>query len=344
MDSMSIPTQGWRQHAGPRRKTIVRTALVCAIACGALFIAPARAETAADFYHGRTVSMVVGYVAGSGYDILSRTVARFMSEHVQNVPGASSIKAATFLYNVAPKDGSVFGAIGRNIPVAPLLDPRRVTFDARKFNWLGSASKTTVVSVSWHTTPVKTIEDAKRIELIVGSPAAGSEATRLPILYNATMGTKFKVVTGYPEPQIALAIERGELGGQISWSYDSLVATRSLVQTGFKKDSRLPDVPLALDYAKTPTDGQLMEFVFAMYEIARPFTVPPGVPAERVAALRKAFTDTMHDPRFIEEATKSKIDIVNSASGDEMVKLINKEYAEPPAVIARARELFTSKR
>jgi tripartite-type tricarboxylate transporter receptor subunit TctC len=210
-----------------------------------------------------------------------------------------------------------------------------------------------VVSVSWHTSPVKTIEDAKRTELIVGSPAAGSEATRLPLLYNATIGTKFKVVTGYPEPQIALAMERGEIGGQISWSYDSLIATNSdwiaqkkinlLIQTGFQKDARLPDVPLAIDQAKTPADRQLMEFVFAMYEVARPFAAPPDVPADRIAALRAAFVATVRSPEFLAEVAKSKIDIVKPASGEDMVALIGKEYAAPSSVIERAQALFTKR-
>jgi tripartite-type tricarboxylate transporter receptor subunit TctC len=323
-------------------------------------VSAARMDPAADFYRGRTVSVIVGYEAGSGNDLLTRLVAKFMRERipgkpvmvVQNMPGVGGLKSANFLYNVAPRDGSMFGFIGRTSLLAPLLDPSTASFDAHKFNWLGSASRTVLLGVSWHTSQVKTLADATQLELIVGSPTATSEGTRMSVLYNTTLGTKFKVVTGYPETQLALAMERGEIAGQIGLSYDSLLTTNSdwiaqkkvnlLLQSGFQRDPRLSNVPLDIDGAKTPADRQLMEFLFSIYEIARPFVAPPDVPTERIGALREAFMAAVRDPQFLAEATKSRIEITDPVGSDRMAAVIEKAYATPPSIVARARQLYAT--
>jgi hypothetical protein len=234
------------------------------------------------------------------------------------------------------------------------LDPSNASFDVRKFNWLGSASRTVLLGVSWHTSPVKTLDDAMNIQLIVGSPAATSEGTRMALLYNEAIGTKFKIVTGYPEPQLALAMERGEIGGQIGLSYESLVSLNSdwitqnkvnlLMQSGLHADPRLPNVPLAIGRARSPADHQLMEFLFSIYELARPFVAPPKVPAERIEALRAAFMGAVADPEFLTEAAKSQIEITNPVGSDRMTELIKAAYATSPAVIERARQIFGSRR
>jgi tripartite-type tricarboxylate transporter receptor subunit TctC len=312
----------------------------------------------ADFYRDRTLSVVIGYGVGGGFDLYARLLARHMGVHVpgkptlvpQNMPGAGSLKATNFLYSVAPKDGSVFGAIGRSIPLAPLLGTPNAQFDPRKFNWLGSAGKDVLVAVSWHTAPVKTLEEAQRTELVVGSDAPGSETTQIPKLLNATIGTKFKIITGYSIPRIALGMERGELGGQIGWSLDSLLTSHSdwirdkkinlLLQTGFAKDPRLPDVPLAIAYAKSEADRDLLGLIFSMEEMARPYAAPPGVPAARVEALSRAFMDTVRDPSYRADAKRSKLDI-QPISAAEVAALIAKAYATPPAVIARAKDILS---
>ena len=328
--------------------------------CASGGVSAAQADPAADFYRGRTVSVIVGYEAGSGNDLLTRLVAKFMRERilgkpvmvVQNMPGVGGLKAANFLYNVAPRDGSVFGFIGRTSLLAPLLDPSTASFDPHKFNWLGSASRTVLLGVSWHTSPVKTLADAMRLELIVGSPAATSEGTRMSLLYNATLDTKFKVITGYPETQLALAIEHGEIAGQIGISYDSLLTTHSdwiaqkkvnlLLQSGLQRDPRLLNVPLDIDGAKTPADRQLMEFLFSIYEIARPFVAPPDVPNERIGALRDAFMAAVRDPQFLVEATKSEIEVTDPVGSDRMTAVLEKAYATPLSIVTRARRLYAT--
>jgi tripartite-type tricarboxylate transporter receptor subunit TctC len=340
----------------PRLFRALRACLL--VAAGLLAPRAASADPVADFYAGRTMIMLVGYEAGSGNDILARLVAKHMRDHlpgaptfvVQNMPGVASLKAANYLYNVAPRDGSVVATIGRNIPTAPLLDTANAKFDARKFTWLGSVSRTVTLAMAWHASPVKSLADATRMELIVGAPAATSEAARLPLIYNATIGTRFKVITGYPEPQIALAMERGELAGQAAVSLDSLFAAHGdwirnrqvtlLMQSGFAPDARIPDVPLGIDHAKSPADRQLLAFIGLPYEMSRPFAAPPGLPPERAAALVEAMRATIADPDFRADAAQAKIDVIAPASAAEIATLIDKIYATPAAVVARARKLL----
>jgi tripartite-type tricarboxylate transporter receptor subunit TctC len=269
------------------------------------------------------------------------------------MPGAGGLRAANYLYNVAPRDGGTFGFIGRGNVLTPLLEPKRAQFDVHKFSWIGSASRTVMLGVSWHTSPVKTLTDAKSHELIVGAPSATSEGMRLALLYNATIGTKFKVVTGYPEPQLLLAMERGEIAGQIGLSYDSLLTNHRdkvdqkqlnfLLQSGFERDNRLMNVPLAVDAAKSPADKDLMRFFFSIYEIARPFVAPPDVPFGRIRALRQAFMATMHDPRFLAEAAKSQIEIVDPVDSERMMAVVEKAYAAPSPMIERARKVAAAR-
>jgi tripartite-type tricarboxylate transporter receptor subunit TctC len=319
---------------------------------------PAFAESVGDFYAGRNMTMLVGYEAGSGNDILARLFARYFRTHlagtpvmvVQNMPGVAGLKAANYLYNVSPKDGSVIGEIGRNIPLAPILDTGNAQFDPLQFTWLGSLSKVVSVAIVWHSSAVKTLADAKRAEVIVGAPAASSEAARLPHLYNGTLGTRFKVVTGYPEPQIELAMERGELAGLAGLSLDSLLSTNGdwlrdkkiniLVQSGFQADSRIPGVPLAIDQAQTQQDRELLQTMFLPYEIARPFAAPPGVPADRARALADALMDTVHDGEFLKDAARANIDVVVPASAEKTLDFIRRIYQAPPSVIARAKSLL----
>jgi tripartite-type tricarboxylate transporter receptor subunit TctC len=318
----------------------------------------AHADPVSDFYTGKQIRVLIGFESGGGYDLYTRAVARFMGKHIpgnpslvaQNMPGAGSLKAANYLYSVAPRDGSMFGTFSRSMPLAPLLEATNVEFAPREFNWLGSASKDILLTVSWHTSPVKTLEDAMKQELIVGSNARTSDGTRLPLLLNGLLGTRFKVINGYGNTQVALAMERGELPGMGAWSVDSLLLTKGdwvkekkiniLTQTGFKADPRIPEVPLAIQYAKTDLDRQVMELYFSILEMARPYAAPPGVPAERVAALSRAFEATMADPDFVETAAKSGLEI-NPSTASQIARMIDKAYEAPPEVIARAKAIFS---
>lgn len=314
-----------------------------------------------DFYRGRTLNVLIGYDAGGGFDLYARLLVRHMGSHIpgnptlvpQNMPGAGSLKATNYLYSVAPRDGSMIGAIGRSIALAPLLGTSNADFDALKFNWIGSAAKEILVAVSWKTSPVKTLEDAKHRELIVGSDSAASETTQIPLLLNATLGTKFKIITGYSIPQIALGMERGEVAGQIGWSLDSLMTSHAdwlrdktinvLTQTGLTQDPRLPGVPLAIDHAKTEADRSLLRLIFSMQEIARPYVAPPGVPVDRLEALANAFMATVRDPDYLSDAERSHLEI-RPASAEEVTKLIRAAYATPPTIITRAKEVLTPKK
>ena len=327
---------------------------IIAIICG--LAGQANAQTAvADFYRGRTVSLYIGYGPGGAYDLSARVLARHMGRHIpgepvvvpKNMPGAGSLQLANYLYNVAPKDGTEFGIFGRTVPVDPLLGTQGVQFDAQKFTWLGSTSNEVSTCIAWNSAPVKTMDDLLTKELTVGASGAASPSAVFPNLFNAILGTKFKVINGYPSSSnILTAVEAGELNGFCAWGWVPMKAMRSdwirdkkfrvLFQIGLRKHAEHPDVPLVLDLAKTPEDRQLLEILIAPQVFARPFAAPPGLPADRTAALRKAFDETVRDPEFIAEAEKLALepDLVDAAQTEELLRHI---YATPRPLIERAK-------
>jgi tripartite-type tricarboxylate transporter receptor subunit TctC len=265
----------------------------------------ARAESVADFYKGKTVEMYIGYSVGGGYDIYARTLANHMGRNIpgsptvvtKNMPGAGSLVLANWLYNVGPKDGTAFGIIGRGTGFDPLLGSKKAKFEATKFNWLGSMNDEVSVCVAWDTTGVKTIDDAKKKEVTVGGTGAAADTDQFPKVLNGVLGTKFKVVTGYPGGnEVNLAMERGEVGGRCGWSWSSVVATHMpwikekkahiLVQLALTKHPDLPNVPLVMDLAKSKEATQMLKLVFSRQPMGRPFLAPPSVPQDRVTALR----------------------------------------------------------
>lgn len=303
---------------------------------------------AADFYAGKQITFIVGAGVGGGYDLQARTVARHLAKHipgnptivVQNMP--SRIGATNHMFNAAPSDGTTFALVQRNMLLAKLTYPESIRFDITKFNWLGSLNSETAVTVAWHTAPHKTAKDLFDKELIVGGITSVDPETT-PKLYNALIGTKFKVVTGYNSTsQIALAIERGEVQGIGDWSYSSLKAVRPhwltekkvllLMQGALKKDPDLGNLPSALDFIKNDADRQVMQLHFTQKTAARPVILPPGVPKERVALLRKALQDLMRDKDFQDDVKKAKLEIalVPGEEVEQVVKLI----ASTPAGIA----------
>jgi tripartite-type tricarboxylate transporter receptor subunit TctC len=329
------------------------TALVLA------FTAQATAqESVAQFYQGKTIRLIVGVAVGSGYDINARALARHLGEHipgkptiiVQNQPGSGSVSMTNQLYNSGPFDGTVIGAAFGGMPTAPLLTPEGVKFDPNKLIWLGSTNRETHVTYLWNTSPVNNYEDIKKREVVVGAQAPGTTQYDFPLVANAIFGTKFKIVTGYGgTPQIHLAMERGEIEGNGASAYTTIKALNSdwikdkkikiIAQWALRPNPELPGVPSILDLAKNDADKAALLLVLARLDFGRPFFVPPNVPADRVAALRKAFDDTMKDPAFLAEAEKLKLEI-DPLNGVQMTKLVADVLATPKDVVQRVRNIF----
>jgi hypothetical protein len=303
---------------------------------------PADADPVRDFYAGKQVTIIVGSGSGGGYDLQARLTARHLGRHipgnptfiVQNMPGAGSLQAANYIYNSAPADGTAIALLQRGMLLIKLINPSGVRFEIDKLNWLGSLNSETGVVLSWHTTEHKTTKDLFDKELIVGG-IVGVDPETTPRLLNALIGTKFKIVNGYnTTAQIALAIERNEVHGIADWSWSSVKAVRPdwlrdhkaniLMQVGLHKEPELPDVPSALDFVKDAADRKVMELNFTQKTAARPMVAPPGVPADRVAALRAAFAALATDAEFLADAERSKLEIapLPAEAVDKVIALI----------------------
>jgi tripartite-type tricarboxylate transporter receptor subunit TctC len=267
--------------------------------------------------------------------------------------GAGSLRLANWLYNVAPKDGSAFGIIGRGTGFDPLLGNKAAVFDATKYTWIGSANNEVSVCVAWHTSQIKKFEDMLTRELIVGGTSTSADTDQFPRITNGVLGTKMKVVTGYPGGnEVGLAMERGEVQGRCGWSWSSVKATHQnwydekkihlLMQLALDKHDDLPNVPLVVDLAKSEEQRKILELIFARQVMGRPFLAPPAIPAERAAVLRKAFMDTMRDPEFLAAADKAKMEITPVA-GEKVEKLVRDLYATPKEISNKAAALLAAK-
>jgi len=331
------------------------------IAAALLAVVPASlaaAQDAAAFYAGKNLELYIGYSVGGGYDLYARTIARHIGKHipgnptvvVKNMEGAGSLRLANWLYNVAPKDGTVFGTIGRGTPFDPLFGHKGASFDATKFTWIGSANHEVSVCVAWHTSGVVKFEDLLTKELTVGGTGSAADTDQFPKIVNGVLGTKMRVITGYPGGNdVGLAMERGEVKGRCGWSWSSVKSTHPawlaekkinvLVQLALAKHPDLPDVPLITDLAKTDEQRQVLKLIFARQVMGRPYLAPPALPKDRVDTLRKAFMDTMRDPEFLADAEKSQLEI-NPVSGDEIEKLVKEVYATPPEVVQKAAQFL----
>src|SRR3954447_7153048 len=325
----------------------------CTVAAAALAVVPATiasAQSPAEFYKGKNVDLMVGYSAGGGYDVYARMIARYIGKHipgnptvvVKNLDGAGSLRLANALYNQLPKDGTVFGTVARGAAFDPLLGNKAAQFDASKFSWIGSANDEVSVCVAWHTSGITKIEQTFDKELVVGGTGPSADTDQFPRIVNGVLGTKMKIVTGYPGGNdVSHAMERGEVQGRCGWSWSSVISTRKdwydskkinvLVQLSLNKHPDLPNVPLVLDLAKTPEQKQILTLVFARQALGRPFLAPPGVPADRLAALRKAFMDTMKDPEFIAEADKAKLEIT-PIDGEKVQQIVVDAYKVDPTI------------
>jgi tripartite-type tricarboxylate transporter receptor subunit TctC len=321
-------------------------------------VTQAQAQNPAAFYKGKSVDLYIGYSAGGGYDVYARALARHMGRFIpgnptivpKNMPGAGSLVLANWLYNVAAKDGTAFGMIGRGTAFDPLLGSTKAQFDAAKFNWIGSMNDEVSVCVAWHTSGIAKLEQVVQNELTVGGTGPAADTDQFPKVLNATIHTKFKIIPGYPGGNdIDLAMERGEVMGRCGWSWSSVIATHKswldenkinvLVQLSLNKHADLPTAPLIMDFAKTDEQRQMFKLVFARQPMGRPFLAPPGVPAERTATLRKAFMDTMKDPGFLAEAEKMKLEI-NPVSGDAVQAIVQDVYQTPKSIAAAVADIL----
>jgi len=337
---------------------LIRCVSICAVSTVAAALAVALATKAVrsagveDFYKGRTVSLLIGYSVGGGYDAYGRLVARHLGKHIpgnpgvvaQNMTGAGSLKAANYLYSVAPKDGSVIGTFSRSMAIAPLLD--KAEFDSTKFTWLGSVTDEVSLCVTRHDARVKTFSELLVIPATFGAEGMGSDPNVFAAFYRNVLGAKIKIVTGYPGTnEIQLAVERGEVDGLCGLSWSTLKGryphwlnekkANILVQAGIKKQPELPDVPSASELVKKPDQIQILKLLLIGQAMARPFAAPPGIPADRRAALVAALERTTADPEFLAEAERLNVE-VNPVSADKLDALLAEAYATPKDVIAKA--------
>lgn len=306
---------------------------------------------------GKSVQMIIGFGPGGGYDLWGRTVGRHIGRHLpgnptvvpQNMPGAGSYVAASYIFNIAPKDGSVLGIIARDAALGPLSGAAGARFDPTRLSWIGTPTKETNVCIAYHTAQVKSVQDLFEKQLIVGDTGPGTGTRSYPKALNELIGMKFKLVGGFPaSSDVFLAMERGEVEG-ICESFDSIkirrpdwIATKKisiLFQGGAAPNPELKDVPFVLDFARTVVEKQAIEFLYAGQGIGRPFVAPPELPAERLRMLRDAFNATMADAELRAEAEKSKLEL-EPEDGEHLAALIAKIYATPKPIVDRITSLI----
>ena len=327
--------------------------------CGA-----AAQDAVAQFYKGKTITIIVASSPGGGYDLYGRLLARHIGKHipgnpsviVTNMPGAASNVAAAHIYNVAPKDGTVIGALFMGAVVEPLFGQHaRTTHDMSKFQYIGNANKDTYVCLVRTDAPVKSFADAFEKELIVGGTAEGASTRDFPELLKSLLGVKFKIVAGYQgSRQINLAMERGEVQGGCGQSWSSVAATypswfsEGKIKVLAQEDSEgYPElnkqgIPRTRDFAKTVEQRQILDLVYSQTVFGRPYMVAPEVPKERVDALRKAFIASFRDPELMAEADRIHLDIV-AISGEQLQTLLAKIYTTSPAILEKAKQALAAK-
>lgn len=326
------------------------------VTCTGLASASALADEVEDFYAGKQISLFIGYSAGGGYDTYARVLARHIGRHVpgnptvvpQNMPGAGSLTLANYLYNIAPKDGTALGTIGRGIAMEPLLGGTGTRFEATRFTWIGSLNSEVSLCVSWHTSPIESVADLRDRELIVGGTGSGSDTYIFPLALRNLLGLEIRLISGYPGGNdVLLAMERGEVDGRCGWSYGSLLSTRPdwlpeekinvLLQMALEKHPDLPDVPLVTDLARSDDERMAMELIFARQVMGRPYLAPPEIPAARADALRRAFDATVRDPQFLADAARIDLEL-NPVDGERIEALVERIYNASPAAVSLATD------
>jgi len=316
------------------------------------------AQSPAEFYKGKNIELYIGYSIGGGYDLYARVLARHIGKHIpgnptivpKNMEGAGSLRLANWLARVAPRDGTVFGTVGRGVPFDPLLGLPGTQFKAPDFSWIGSANNEVSICTSWGTSQITKIEDVFTKQMIIGGTGPSDDTVQFPEVLNGVLGTKFKIISGYPGGNdVVLAMERGEVEGRCGWSWSTITATHPdwvkdkkihlLVQLALEKHPDLPNVPVIVDFAKTTEQRQIIKLIFARQVVGRPYLAPPGIPKDRLEILRKAFMETMVDKDFLADANKSKLEIT-PVTGDKVEALVKEIYETPPAVAQKAGALL----
>jgi tripartite-type tricarboxylate transporter receptor subunit TctC len=323
---------------------------------------PASADPVAEFYKGKQIRFVIRTTPGGDYDQYTRLIARFIGKYIPgnpaiipvNMPGGGGITAANYMAQVAPRDGTVIGIVSQGLASDQALGMSpQLKADLREFNWIANVVYSNQLLVVWHTSPTKTFEDAKKRVTTIGTTGAGSASVQYPAFYNNVLGTKFKIVFGYPGGQhIDLAMERGEVEGRGTNPYSGWMASKPtwipqkliipLIQAGIEKEPALPDVPLIVDQPVKPEDKPLLDFMGRASTVGRPLATTPGVPAERVAALRAAFIAMLKDPEFTSTAAHENLEI-NAMTGERMQQIIFGLLSAPADVRERMKVALTPK-
>ena len=316
-------------------------------------VSGACAQSVEEFYKKTQLSVYVGSGAGGGFDEIARVFSVHFARHlpgqpgviVKNMPGAGGLLNVNFMYAQAPRDGSAIAAPFNTVFMLPLFGDPAAKFDARKFTWIGSLDKQTGTCVVWHTSDIKTLEDASKREVQVGATGVNATPAIFSNMMNTLFGTRFKVISGYTTNEMRFALERGETEGvcglawqtykavQPGWVENKLI--RPIAQMGLVKNRDLPDVPLAIEMLKDPVERKVFELVVLPQEFGRPFIAPPGVPADRAAAMTKAFAQTLTDPAFLADAAKIRLSL-DPLTGEEIMRLLDEAHAAPKDVIDRA--------
>ncbi|MFN3889486.1 MAG: Bug family tripartite tricarboxylate transporter substrate binding protein [Beijerinckiaceae bacterium] len=330
--------------------------IVPCVLIGAACVAQAQ-EAGGAFYKGKTVDLIVSSGVGGGQDANARLIARHWPRRipgapamvVKNMPGAGHLRAANFMANQAPRDGTVVAALVPSFVLSQVLQTsKNIQFDAAQFSWLGASAANNSTFYVWNTSPVKTMEDARTHETLMGATGAGSYTMIYPAIMNAIAGTKFKIVLGYKSTaEVNLALERGEVQGRAGNNFNSLKMENGdwlrdrkitlIAQVGLERDPEFPDLPLMMEFGRTPEDRALLKLFSADIALGRPFLTTPGVPADRVEILRKSFMDTMNDPALLKEAQDSGVEIA-PVRGAKLQEIVKEIVATPPEVARRARE------
>ncbi|MCC6887566.1 MAG: hypothetical protein IT536_03445 [Hyphomicrobiales bacterium] len=331
------------------------TMVVAALAIAALVVS-SRAGAQPAAFQGKQVTIVVGFTAGGTYDATARLYARHFGRHiagnpsviVRNMPGSGSLVATLHLANAAPKDGTTLAVVGGGVVLEPLLGNPQAKYDSRRLNWIGGRTRDNIVCATWNKVPVRSMADATKRETVVGATGPGSRTLTHPRAFNELLGTRFKIVSGYPGGnEITLAVERGEVEGYCGWTVGSIVnRAASWLHDGtltflaqFTRD--LPNVPVARDLMPTETGKRVMDFLSPDVVLAWPLAAPPDTPAERLQELRTAFLAMMKDPDFRAEAAKLKLEIA-PVPAPEMQALVEQLYAAPPEVIELVKKINTA--
>jgi tripartite-type tricarboxylate transporter receptor subunit TctC len=345
-------------------RNLLAASIAVAMSAG---LTPASAQgTAADFYKGKQIQLIIPSTPGGGYDLYGRLLARHIGKFIpgnpnilpSNMPGAAGVVTAQNVYATGVQDGTVLGLFYTIAIMDPLLNNRTsARYDPLKFQYIGSANSETFICYVRTTSGVKRFADAMQREVILGASGSGGYSTDYPAMYNNFLATKFKVVGGYPGiNEIGLAIENGEVDGTCgsSWSVmttgrphwlkDGVMTVLAQENVKLHPDVAKLGVPLTLSFAKTPQQREVMEFIFAQSTFGRPFAVGPGVPADRVAILRQAFSRTMRDPEFLADAEKMKLEITDPLDGAEVQAAVAKLMATPPEIVAAAKQAVIPRR